>query len=137
MYDRPSSLELLQAATHHWESEVVPLMKSLNFKLYFQSLVAVNVMRIVEREMQLQGRHTRAEWSRLNMLLGGETMPDDETAFRERINARNHDLCQRIRRGEFDGGGAIFEHLKASTIEQLEVANPRFLQVIAQETHVE
>lgn len=133
MYDRPTAQELLAAACQHIEQELLPLAKNTNFKLYFQSLVALNVLRIVERELQYRSTHLQAEWSRLNMLLSGEAAPSSESALIERLAQRNQSLCEQIRAGAFDTNRALFEHLKASSIEQLQVANPKFLQALAQE----
>lgn len=137
MYDRPSSLELLEAASHHLQTEVLPVAKATNGKLYFQTLVALNVLTIVGREIQLRGAHLRAEWARLNMLLGGEDLPETEEALAARLAERNAALCAAIRAGDYDESQPLFEHLKATTIEQLEVANPRFLQTLAQEAAYE
>jgi len=133
MYDRPSSTELLEAAGHHLQTEVLPVAKATNGKLYFQTLVALNVLSIVGREIQLRGTHLRAEWARLNMLLGGEPLPESEDVLEARLAERNADLCAAIRAGEYDDSQPLFEHLKATTIEQLEVANPKFLQTLAKE----
>ena len=133
MYDRPSANELLEAACHHLETQVIPVARATNFKLYFQTLVAINVIKIVRRELALSGAHQRAEWSRLNMLIESETMPTNDDALSERLHARNQALCEQIRAGAFDDHRALFEHLKATTIEQLAVANPKFLQMLAHE----
>jgi hypothetical protein len=133
MYDRPSATELLEAARHHLETQVIPVAHSTNFKLYFQTLVSINVLKIVAREISMRGGHLRAEWSRLNMLLGGAEMPTSDGDLALSLRARNDELCQRIRAGEFDDDRALFQHLKATTTEQLEVANPKFLQQLADE----
>ncbi len=133
MYDRPTASELLEAAGHHLQTEVLPVAKATNGKLYFQTLVALNVMSIVGREMHLRGTHLRAEWARLNMLTGSAVLPETEEALVKRLAERNAELCAAIRAGEYDASQPLFEHLKATTIEQLEVANPKFLQTLAKE----
>lgn len=133
MYDRPTATELLQAAQQHLENAVLPIARAHSHKLYFQTLVAVNVLRIVARETELRSGHLWAEWSRLNMLLGGEDRPDSDERLHDRLQARNAALCAAIRAGEWDRNSSLFEHLKATTIEQLEVANPKFLHTLATE----
>lgn len=133
MYDRPTATELLEAARHHLETQVIPVTRAANFKLYFQTLVAINVMKIVERETRLRGAHQRAEWSRLDMLLGGAARPQDDDTLRGQLAERNAQLCEAIRAGEYDDSAALFQHLKASATEQLEVANPKFLKMLAAE----
>lgn len=133
MYDRPTAAELIEAARMHLEEQVIPVAKAANHKLYFQTLVAINVMRIVERELALSSGHLRAEWSRLNMLLGDQPLPPDSEALQTGIAERSAQLCAAIRAGEYDDNRALFSHLKATTIEQLEVANPKFLAALAAE----
>lgn len=134
MYDRPTLTELVNAALHHIESSLLPLAKETNHKLYFQTLVALNVLKIAEREFNIRPYHLRAEWTRLHMVLG-EDMPtiDNDDDLEVAIVQANKKLCERIRAGEFDEDAALFEHLKARTIEQLEVANPKFLLAIREE----
>ena len=131
MYDRPTLTELLIAARHHFEQKVVPVTKQTNRQLYFQTLVAINVLKIVEREYNIRPFHLRAEWTRLNMVIGKD-MPEisNDDDLEVAIQIANKKLCERIRAGEFDDDYALFEHLKARTIEQLEVANPKFMQAI-------
>lgn len=133
MYDRPTAAELIEAARLHLEQQVIPVVKAANHKLYFQTLVAINVMKIVERELALSAGHGRAEWSRLNMLMGEQPLPTDIAAFSAALASRNAHLCAAIRAGDFDENRVLFSHLKATTIEQLEVANPKFLATLAAE----
>jgi hypothetical protein len=127
MYDRPNLAELISAVRFHLENELVPLTKEINHKLYFQTLVATNVLRVAEREARLGQAHFKAEWSRLNMLLGDEVLPSDSTQWQSALQARNQRLCEEIRQGKHDDNQALFSHLKACATEQLEVANPKFL----------
>jgi hypothetical protein len=136
MYDRPTAEELLDAARTHLEMAVIPVVRQ-NRKLYFQTLVAINVLRIVERELQMGASHAQDEWLRLNALQGVETplparLPDIQAGLAE----RNGYLKDAIRSGNYDGAeekSALFNHLKATVIEQLQVANPRYLQKLAAE----
>lgn len=133
MYDRPSVFELLTAAREHFEGQIVPLAKATNHKLYFQTLVAINVLKIVERELAHAPDHTRAEWQRLNAILGVQPMPEDDRALQEALATRNAALCQAIRAGEHDENDALFAHLTATTLSQLEVANPKYLAMLKSE----
>ncbi len=133
MYDRPSAAELIEAARQHLEMNVIPAVKDINHKLYFQTLVAVNVLRIVEREMALSTTHERAEWTRLESLLGERAQPDSREAWEAGLAQRNAALCLAIRAGHHDSDAGLFAHLMTSTHEQLEVSNPRYLQTLAAE----
>ena len=133
MYDRPSATELIEAARQHLEMNVIPAVKDINHKIYFQTLVAINVLRIVEREMALSRAHDRAAWERLDALLGESETPDSRESWAEALAQRNAELCAAIRAGKHDTDASLFEHLMMTTYEQLEVANPKYLQALAME----
>jgi hypothetical protein len=122
--------ELLAAARMHFENEIVPVARQTNFRLYFQTLVAINVLKIVEREYTIRPYHLRAEWTRLNMFLVEQSMPAQDDDLEVAIQRRNEELCQGIRAGHYDEDFAMFQHLIARTNEQLEVANPKYLQTV-------
>jgi hypothetical protein len=133
MYDRPDLAELIEAAREHIETALLPLAKAQNRRVYFQTLVAVNVLRIAGREAEAGAAPTRDAWHRLNALLGSEPMPTDRDAWPAALRQRNERLCGMIRAGRFDGDPALYEHLVATTLDQLAIANPRFLADLAQE----
>jgi hypothetical protein len=128
MYDKPSLNELLVAVQVHLEENVVPAVKE-NRKLYFQTLVAINLLKVSQRELDLAPGHLQAEWQRITALLGiNAAFPDDLEAARTQLTAYNATLIDKIRGGEFDDNAQdLIRHLKATTIEQLETANPKFL----------
>jgi hypothetical protein len=142
MYDRPHLTELIAAARGHIESQLIPAVKA-DPKLYFQTLVAVNVLKIAERQIALADEHISAEWTRLDGLdavVLQRTVLPLPTGPRERaasILRRNRRLCEDITRGMFDkpqGRKLLFEHLLATTREQLLVANPKYLETVEAET---
>lgn len=136
MYDRPSLEELLEATCYHLEIHVLPVIKN-DAKLYFQTLVAVNVLKIAMRQVALEEKHTVAAWSGIGALTESHVDPPvsvDER--REALQQRHAHLCSAIRRGDFDGQEermALLYYVKHMTAAQLEVANPKFLHGIAQE----
>lgn len=135
MYDRPNLAELIDAARMHLESAVIPAVKE-DRQLYFRTLVAINVLRIAERELELGPKHARAQWQRLNAVEGSDApLPVAEADLRAGLAARHAALCDRIRAGAYDGpqSAALVDHLVASVVEQLEVANPRYLYKLVQE----
>ena len=129
MNDRPSAVELVAAARMHLEKEVLPALAAP--RLRFQTLVAANVLLMVERELALAESQLEAEWERLNALeRSGPARPSSLEARREALAARRRALCERIRRGELDKGEAqraLFQHLRRTVEDKLRVANPRFL----------
>ncbi|MBE2269158.1 MAG: hypothetical protein IAE80_13080 [Anaerolinea sp.] len=134
MVDRPTLEELIDAARMHIETEVIPAIKG-DAKLYFQTLVAINVLRVAERELTLGWSHLQAEWRRLDRLEGeAQIMPASPTEAAAALRVRNAGLCGRIRAGAYDAkAGELVAHLRATVREALEVANPKFLQTVESE----
>ncbi|MCL4250477.1 MAG: hypothetical protein KJ065_20165 [Anaerolineae bacterium] len=136
MYDRPSLTELLDAVRVHLEHQVVPAVKP-DPRLYFHTLVAINLLKIAERELQYRDAHLQTAWQRLNDLEANEkALPSDAQEALDTLALRSDRLCQDIRAGVYDAEArrrALFKHLLLSTREQLEVASPRFLQTVQQE----
>lgn len=134
MYDRPTLSELLDAVRMHLETAVVPAVRE-DRKLYFQTLVTINVLKIAERELSMGSDHLRAEWGRLNTLDGGGYHPpSSDVEMRVELAERNRALCAAIRAGQYDDmTRTLFSHLKMTSIEQLQVANPKFLSTLMKE----
>jgi len=137
MYDRPDAVELIEAVQHHLESELLPLTKATHHKLYFQTLVAVNVLRIVSRELRAGDAPLLAAWERLDALMGPQPVPGCPEDLPAALRARHAQLCAAIRQGDYNQHHGLFDHLMATTIAQLEVANPRYLQALAAEDAAE
>ena len=135
MYDRPNLIELIDAARLHMQESIAPAVRS-NHKLYFQTLVAINVLHIAMRELQMADSHTMAAWAGLNRVEDNDvTAPLKIADIQAGLAERNATLSADIRAGKYDGvnKNALFEYLKGVTVSQLEVANPRFLKKLAEE----
>lgn len=136
MYDKPALSDLIDAAREHLEAHVIPAIKH-DARLYFQTLVAINVLKIAEREVMLHPLHTRAAWSRLNTLFNEiASYPEDPQAVEIRLQERTQRLCAAIRAGDFDSPErerALLDHLKALAREGMEVANPKLMATIDEE----
>ena len=132
MYDRPNLSELIEAARLHMETAVIPAVKA-DRKLYFQTLVAINVLKIAERELLLGDAHAQAEWESLNTLEGVDTpIPNRLSDIKDALSERNAALSAAIRTGAYDDT-VLLHHLKMTTTNQLEVANPKYLEKLAYE----
>jgi hypothetical protein len=133
MQDSPTANELIHAVAQFLNTELAPTLNDPRLK--FRALVAANVLQIVSREMELGDELLRAEWHRLDALMGddpsttlGASAPGEN--LREEIDVMTRALCVRIRAGEADGGEfhrAVFEHVEQTVKEKLQIANPRFL----------
>jgi hypothetical protein len=134
MYDDPDLKSLLQAVRDHLEANVIPAVRSDN-KLYFQTLVAVNVLTIGQRELEHQQEHAYAEWESLNQLDGScDPPPDSFDELKSVLTKRNADLALAIRRGDYDQKAEkLARYLQQCVVQKLQVANPRFLKRIMTE----
>ncbi len=134
MQDQPDAKELLRAVRSFIERELIPTISDP--RLRFRSLVAVNVLAIVGRELGEGTAPLRIEWERLAILLNrpGDKMPESDDALREAVLALNRELAARIRSGELDEDplySAALQHAEAMVIEKLRVANPRYLERVS------
>ena len=86
MQDRPTYSELLEAVEHFLEADVVP---ALDGPKKFHARVAANVLAIVRCELATEDADLRAEWERLDAVLGAaEPFPDERAAARRGIRGR-------------------------------------------------
>jgi hypothetical protein len=133
MYDQPTATELLAAARAHLEQHVVAALSDQ--RLRFQTLVAANVLAIVERELALADARLAAAWCRMAALEGAvDAVPPAGPALRAAVEAQTQRMCERIRAGAYDqdaARGALLAHLRQTAIEELEVSNPRYLERLA------
>jgi hypothetical protein len=122
--DRPTAGELLDAlgafmrdrsanARDRWER--------------FQFQVAANSLAILGRELELEDGFMRTEWRGLDGLLGEEAMPSGQADLVERLQQRNQELADSIRRGEFTDGreDALVAHLWQTVVNKVRIASPR------------
>lgn len=129
MQDRPSAIELLEAAADFVDGEIVTVTSG---RVQFQSRVVANVMRIVAREIRDEDPFARAEMRSLAALLKCEQPHvhglDD---VRRAAAMLNEDLSAKIRDGEADTDPRRAEVLAAvrQIVEnKLKIANPRYLE---------
>jgi hypothetical protein len=124
MHDRPTAAELIDAARHFLEAELLPALSDP--RLRFQGLVAANVLAIAGRELAGEEEALRREWA----LLGEGTSPAGLGELRAAVRAANVRLCECVRAGELDEPGAfraLAARLREAVVAKLQVANPRYL----------
>jgi hypothetical protein len=116
---RPTAAELVEAVREFLEREVLPALPA---EARFQCRIAINVLAIVRRELELRPALDTAERERLAMLLGPASADGS-------IDALNRRLAQAIRDGSIGVDGAeLGEHLRRTIGEALQINNPRWLQ---------
>jgi len=130
MQDRPDAIELIAAAIQFLNEEILPVIDDP--RLRFRTLIAANVLKIVERELSLGDAPLVAEWQQLITLLSQpeQTPPASGAALQAAVAALNRELCVQIRAGAADEGPwgeAVLAHVEAVVVEKLRVANPRYL----------
>ena len=125
MQDRPTAIELLAAVRHFLETDVLPTMEG---RRRFHTLVAANVLSIVERELTTEEDNLQAEWHRLSKLLKAGEAPKSLATLRESVSTLTQRLAEEIRVGKHDDSAAVRSHLRHTTEEKLRIANPRMLR---------
>lgn len=129
MQDRPTAIELLEAAANFVDREIVPVTEGGR---QFQSRVVANVMRIIAREMKLEEPHMREEITALCVLLGKEKPHlHGRGELYDAAVKLNEELSVKIRAGEIDTGELRERTLKVvrhAVENKLKIANPRYLE---------
>ncbi|MBI2525840.1 MAG: hypothetical protein HYV93_07635 [Candidatus Rokubacteria bacterium] len=130
MQDRPSVPEALEAVRDFLARELLPTLSDPRLRYHLQ--IALNVLRIVEREAEGEDARLRAEHAALRELLGQPpaAAPEDAMALRQAVLEANRSLCARIRRGDADEGPwrqRVVAHVEARVAEKLAVNNPAVL----------
>src|SRR5437867_1990491 len=110
MQDRPTAGELLGALSDFMHDRAAQARDRWE---RFQFQVAANSLGIISRELEMEDGFMRTEWLGLDQLLGAEPMPDRPAAFAARLEERNAELAEHIRRGAFDGAAeeTLLAHL--------------------------
>jgi hypothetical protein len=115
MTSKPPAEDLLDVVREFMERDLLP---TLSAELWFQCKVAINVLRIVRRELEFGPGLQAAERQRLVQILGKEGSVDD----------LNRALCALIREGNIeDGSPALIGHLPATIAGALKVNNPKWI----------
>ncbi len=129
MNDRPTAVELVAATRRYLETELIPTLSDA--RLRFQTLVAANVLSIVERDLLGEESQLLEEWKWLaGVLTLVDELPQSLAALRLAVQEGNKRLCERIHAGEFDDASrflAMSRELRRTVERKLEIANPRYL----------
>lgn len=121
MQDRPNWQQLLEAIAEHLQRDLIPAIDDRGLR--FRTLIAANLLEIVRREHALAPEQAERERRRLELLLGA----DADAVSLEQLTQQ---LCERVIAGEYDHGpqrARLMEHLQATAVEKLRIANPKFL----------
>jgi Domain of unknown function (DUF6285) len=116
LQDRPTAPELLEAIAGFLELDAAP---QLDARLRFHARVAVNLLRILRREWELDPAQRGRRRALLAGLLGHDGEPEALWA----------ELAAAIRAGDLDARRAeLTAALRELTAQKLAIANPRYLR---------
>lgn len=126
MTDRPDLNALLDAVRLHLEANVLPVIRA-EPRLYFQTLVALNLLKIGQREIAQVDELLREEWTALNALTGEDTAaPEREDLLADELNKRRAVLGKAIRAGKYDSpddATRLLSYFEATVGAQLALNN--------------
>jgi len=111
----PGMSDLLDTVREFMERDLLPAASG---DLRFQCRVAINVLGIIMRELELAPAQHEAERQRLALLLGHEGSIDE----------LNRELARRMREGTMrDDTPGLLDHLRATSVEALRIDNPKWI----------
>lgn len=114
--DRPDAAELLEAVEEYLRDRALP---ALSGHAAFEARVAVNLLTIARRELDLGPALSGAETERMKRLLGRDGSPEDlEAALVDLI--REGDLASRW--------DELMAHLRQTAEGKIRIANPKYLE---------
>jgi hypothetical protein len=129
MQDRPNARELVDAVASFLDQEIAPTVS--DSRLRFRTLIAINVLKIVSRELELGNSGLSAEWERLTSLVARSGAPPARDAdLASAVDEQQRQLRDRIRSGDFDEGdrfAAALDYAESAVIAKLRISNPRLL----------
>jgi hypothetical protein len=112
--NRPNTRELVEAVREFIENKVQP---DIQGKTAFHTRIAINALKIVERELKQGPELNRREETRLKKILGQEGT----------LEELNKKLCKGLRKGEIDHRDPdLLEHLRLTSLGKLSVDNPNY-----------
>jgi Domain of unknown function (DUF6285) len=125
MQPRPDAPELAAAIREFLETEIVPTLTDPRLK--FRTLVAMNALGMLEREVKLEEAFLKAELADLSSLLKmDESEPNSLEGLKTVVTKLNAELSQRIRTDRVPAG--TFETLKRAAVDKLRVSSPGYLK---------
>lgn len=120
-YDRPTKEELLASVREFMEEKLLPELKG---HTGFNTRVAINVLRTIERELKIGGQISEEARERLDAIINNKN---------EKISNRelNINLCEMIENRELTyHNETLTNHLWHTTLGKLAVDNPRYSSFI-------
>lgn len=111
MRDAPQGVALLAEARRVLADKVLPLLSS---ETRYQLLMAIRAITLAERELEASAETEDKLGEMLQQLLGSDV----------RVPELSRLLSKRIRNGDFDGSGELYEFLRLVVAYKLKETNP-------------
>jgi hypothetical protein len=125
MHSRPTAEELIAAVQQHLTERVVPTLTDPQVR--YHTLVAVNVLGIVGREVGQEEQAIWQEWAVLSALLGERRpQPESQAKVLAEITDMNSRIAGQILVGQWDDEPNLLLALKQQVAAKLDVSNPKF-----------
>jgi len=106
--------ELVEAVREFLEDKIQP---AIDGQVSFHTRIVINMLKIVERELDLGPKLNQEETERLQQILGQKGSLED-------LNAA---FCQKLKSGEMDyQSQELTEHLQKSVLGKLSIDNPEY-----------
>ena len=120
-HDRPTAAELVDAVAEFLERDLQPALEG---RLAFHTRVAVNALRLVERELALGPQLDARRRDGLASLLA-----PDATGTEAPVRDREVELARRIRDGSLDAVRPdVVAYLRATLRVQLDIVHPGYIR---------
>ena len=135
MQDRPTVPELLDAIAGYLRQTVLARLEGGE---QYHLRIAINLLAIIRREINLGPRFLQEEWQSISGLLGEvpeTTRQVPETDLPATVLEQKGRLSRKIREGRFNepvDAAALFSHLRTVTENRLRIANPKFLERVTE-----
>jgi len=112
--DTPSIAQFIEAVSEFLEKEIQPAVEG---RIAFTARIALNVLGIVKRELELGPDFLTGEQDRLRGILGQDGSAEDLNTL----------LCKKIRDGSINyQDGALIDHLRRTTLGKMSIDNPKY-----------
>lgn len=138
MVERPTNIELIITIRDFLQTELAPTLTDQ--RLRFRTLIAANLLAILEREMSPAASREEAEKQRLAVLLeliAPSVDAQHASSRHERpLELALHQLCEAIRAGQCDDEPvrqALVDYLRWSVETRLAINNPDYLRRVRAE----
>ena len=112
--NRPNMQELVEAVREFLEDKIQP---AIDGQISFHTRIAINMLKTVERELEIGPKLNQEELERLSKILGRK-------GTLEELNA---ELCEKLKSGELDyQNKALVDHLRLVALGKLSIDNPEY-----------